>query len=96
MTTSHHSDSRRPYNPGVGDSPSSDVLSASGRLPESGRNTKRLIWILIGSMLLLITLALVGLARRGNAHYGDRNQGPANEAAPGVRPSRDIDRSSNR
>jgi len=52
-----------PAEPAPGQSPSSDVPAKYRPAPLSTRHGSRLVWLLIATMLLLIILALVGLAR---------------------------------
>jgi hypothetical protein len=50
--------------------------------------------IVLGAFALILLLAIIAAVR---SSAGDsRNRGPANEAAPGAHPARDIDRSLNR
>jgi hypothetical protein len=52
-------------------------------------------WRIVVSAFALLVLVAIIAALRSSA--GDsRNRGPANEAAPGAQPARDIDRSLNR
>lgn len=58
--------------------------------------TSKASWVWWGMAVacLFVTVLSIGYALRRAANDGDRrNQGPASEAAPGAKPSRDIDRS---
>ena len=58
------------------------------------RGARWLWWSVLGGVIALLLFVTVAAVVRGRD--GDRNQGPADEAAPGANPSRDIDRSVNR
>lgn len=55
------------------------------------RGARWLWWSLVGAVILL--LGIVTVSALGRGHDDVRNRGPANEAAPGAEPTRDIDRS---
>ena len=51
-------------------------------------------WSLLGGVIALFVIVTVAAVVRGRD--GEGNRGPADEAAPGAHPSRDIDRTLNR
>jgi hypothetical protein len=70
---------------------------AAGRVDSTARAQRGARWLwwsllVAGGVLLVVVFASVLM--RGNE--GVRNRGPADEAAPGAEPSRDIDRSRSR
>lgn len=72
----------------------SDNENASGPAGRSRRAAGWVWWGLLAAFTAIMAFSVVWAVRSGSAGQG-RNRGPANEAAPGAEPSRDIDRSSN-
>jgi hypothetical protein len=73
-------------------SSSANVQPSSNRIVSNGRSTNWVWWGVVGAVAAIVVLSLVAVLLRGSAGVG-RNRGPASEAAPGNRPSQDIDRS---
>lgn len=59
--------------------------------PRPGRGGAWLGWGLLAAFVAVLLLALIAAWR--SSSNGAVNRGPADEAAPGAHPSRDIDRS---
>lgn len=58
------------------------------------RGARWLWWSLLVALGVILVVVIASALIRGNDEV--RNRGPANEAAPGAEPSRDIDRSRSR
>jgi hypothetical protein len=81
-------------------SPSLDHSERSGEVrrtkpPYRGANGAVRFWLIVLGAFAIILLAAIVAAVRSTSS-GARNRGPADEAAPGAHPERDIDRSLNR
>jgi hypothetical protein len=73
-------------------SSSANVQPSSNRSVSNGRSTNWVWWGAVSAVAAILILSMMAMLLRGSAGVG-RNRGPANEAAPGNRPSQDIDRS---
>ncbi len=74
-----------------------ETSSANARYDSTARaeqGARWLWWSVLGGVVALILFVVIAAVLRG--HEGERNRGPADEAAPGAEPSRDIERSRNR
>ena len=73
-------------------SSSANVQPNSNRSVSSRRPANWVWWGVVAAVAAVLIFSLMAVLLRGSAGVG-RNRGPASEAAPGNRPSQDIDRS---